>query len=144
MTILLVMGTIYTVVGGMLSVLVTDFLQFIVMSGGLIAVTILILVKIGWGRLAETVTERYADGGFNPLANPQLGWQSVLFYAFLNVADDNLASLGSQRCKDRPPNLHPHQLLLCLPLVDSRYLGNRRTICARPPRTRRTAVSFPG
>ena len=86
MTILLVMGTIYTVVGGMLSVLVTDFLQFIVMSGGLIAVTILILVKIGWGRLAETVTERYADGGFNPLANPQLGWQSVLFYAFLNLA----------------------------------------------------------
>src|SRR5512137_2590709 len=41
MTVLLVLGTIYTVVGGMLSVLVTDFLQFIVMSTGLIAVTIL-------------------------------------------------------------------------------------------------------
>ncbi len=34
MTALLVLGTIYTVVGGMLSVLVTDFLQFIVMSAG--------------------------------------------------------------------------------------------------------------
>ena len=32
MTVLLLLGTIYTVVGGMLSVLVTDFLQFIVMS----------------------------------------------------------------------------------------------------------------
>ena len=34
MTVLLLLGTIYTVVGGMLSVLVTDFLQFIVMSTG--------------------------------------------------------------------------------------------------------------
>ena len=39
MTALLLLGTIYTVVGGMLSVLVTDFLQFIVMSSGLLAVT---------------------------------------------------------------------------------------------------------
>ena len=59
MTVLLVLGTIYTVVGGMLSVLVTDFLQFIVMSAGLIAVTILILMKIGWDPLAATVAERY-------------------------------------------------------------------------------------
>ena len=45
MTALLLLGTIYTVLGGMLSVLVTDFLQFIVMSCGLIAVTILILTQ---------------------------------------------------------------------------------------------------
>ena len=45
MTALLLLGTIYTVVGGMLSVLVTDFLQFLVMSVGLIAVTILILTR---------------------------------------------------------------------------------------------------
>ncbi|HPX42653.1 MAG TPA: sodium:solute symporter family protein, partial [Candidatus Hydrogenedentes bacterium] len=44
MTALLVFVAIYTVLGGMLSVLVTDFLQFVVMSGGLPAVTILILV----------------------------------------------------------------------------------------------------
>ena len=37
MTVLLLLGTIYTVAGGMLSVLITDFLQFIVMSAGLIA-----------------------------------------------------------------------------------------------------------
>ena len=38
MTALLLLGTIYTVLGGMLSVLITDFLQFMVMSAGLIAV----------------------------------------------------------------------------------------------------------
>src|SRR5690242_16298280 len=39
MTVLLVGVAAYTIVGGMLSVLVTDYLQFIVMSVGLLAVT---------------------------------------------------------------------------------------------------------
>ena len=86
MTVLLLLGTIYTVLGGMLSVLVTDFLQFIVMSCGLIAVTVLILAQIGWDRLATTVSEHYAAGGFNPFVNPELGWQYVLFNALLNLA----------------------------------------------------------
>ncbi len=81
MTGLLLLGTIYTVVGGMLSVLVTDFLQFIVMSLGLIAVTVLILTQIGWDRLAATVTQRCGSGGFNPFLCRGLGWQYVLFNA---------------------------------------------------------------
>ncbi|MEQ1765254.1 MAG: sodium:solute symporter family protein, partial [Pyrinomonadaceae bacterium] len=42
MTVLLIGVATYTILGGMLSVLITDFLQFVVMSVGLIAVTILI------------------------------------------------------------------------------------------------------
>jgi SSS family solute:Na+ symporter len=86
MTALLLLGTIYTVVGGMLSVLVTDFLQFLVMSAGLLAVTVLILVKIGWGPLADTVTQRHGDGGFNPFLCADMGWQYVLFNALECVA----------------------------------------------------------
>ncbi len=86
MTALLLLGTIYTVVGGMLSVLVTDFLQFIVMSTGLLAVTVLILMKIGWEPLAATVAERHGDGGFNPFLCPGMGWQYVLFNALECVA----------------------------------------------------------
>jgi SSS family solute:Na+ symporter len=86
MIVLLVLAAIYTVLGGMLSVLVTDFLQFIVMSSGLIAVTILILTSIGWERLAKTVTERCASGGFNPFVNPGFGWQYVLFNGLTCVA----------------------------------------------------------
>src|SRR5436189_6198308 len=48
MTLLLVMVAVYTVLGGMLSVLVTDFLQFIVMSVGLVAVSYLVLTRIGY------------------------------------------------------------------------------------------------
>jgi SSS family solute:Na+ symporter len=81
MIFLLALGTIYTVAGGMLSVLVTDFLQFIVMSLGLIAVTILILTRIGWDQLATTVTTHCSAGGYNPFLNPDMGWQYVLFNA---------------------------------------------------------------
>ena len=86
MTVLLTLAAIYTVLGGMLSVLVTDFLQFIVMSLGLITVTVLILVKIGWGRLAANVADHCGAGGFNPFVHPELGWQYVLFNALLNLA----------------------------------------------------------
>jgi SSS family solute:Na+ symporter len=86
MTVLLVAVAVYTVLGGMLSVLVTDFLQFVVMSVGLIAVTVLILWQTGWDTLTATVSSRLGEGGFNPFVNPAMGWQYVLFNIFLNLA----------------------------------------------------------
>jgi len=86
MTLLLVFVAVYTILGGMLSVLVTDFLQFVVMSGGLLAVTILIIVKVGWGNLVSTVQTNFGAGGFNPFVNDKMGWQFVMFNALLNLA----------------------------------------------------------
>jgi len=86
MTALLVGVAVYTILGGMLSVLVTDFLQFVVMSAGLIAVTVLILVNVGWEKLVSTVETHYGSGGFNPFINPTMGWEYVLFNALLNTA----------------------------------------------------------
>jgi solute:Na+ symporter, SSS family len=86
MTALLVGVAIYTILGGMLSVLVTDFLQFVVMSAGLILVTVLILVNVGWEKLVTTVETSYGAGGFNPFVNPTMGWQYVLFNLMLNTA----------------------------------------------------------
>lgn len=86
MTALLVGVAVYTILGGMLSVLVTDFLQFVVMSIGLILVTILILMNVGWERLVTTVETHYGPGGFNPFVNPTMGWQYVLFNLMLNTA----------------------------------------------------------
>jgi len=86
MTALLVGVSVYTILGGMLSVLVTDFLQFVVMSLGLILVTILILMNVGWEKLVTTVETSYGPGGFNPFVNPTMGWQYVLFNLMLNTA----------------------------------------------------------
>ncbi len=86
MTALLVGVAVYTILGGMLSVLVTDFLQFVVMSIGLILVTILILMNVGWEKLVTTVESHYGAGGFNPFVNSTMGWQYVLFNLMLNTA----------------------------------------------------------
>jgi solute:Na+ symporter, SSS family len=86
MTILLLGVALYTIFGGMLSVLVTDFLQFVVMSVGLIAVTVLILVNVGWDRIVRTVEINHGAGGFNPFVNADLGWQYVVFQFLLNFA----------------------------------------------------------
>ena len=86
MTALLCCVVLYTVLGGMLSVLVTDFMQFIVMSIGLLAVTILIMTKVGWGTLTATVQSHYGAGGFNPFIHPDMGWDWVLFNALVAMA----------------------------------------------------------
>lgn len=86
MTALLIGVAVYTILGGMLSVLITDFMQFVVMSAGLIVVTILILVNVGWEKMVSTVETRYGAGGFNPFVNETMGWQYVLFNAMLNTA----------------------------------------------------------
>ncbi len=86
MTVLLLSVMLYTVLGGMLSVLVTDFLQFIVMSVGLIAVTILVLVNVGWSRMMTAVEAHYGEGGFNPFANEDMGVPYVLFNLLITFA----------------------------------------------------------
>jgi solute:Na+ symporter, SSS family len=86
MTALLIGVATYTILGGMLSVLVTDFLQFVVMSVGLILVTILILMNVGWENMVNTVDARYGAGGFNPFINPTMGWPYIVFNAMLNLA----------------------------------------------------------
>lgn len=86
MTALLLGVAVYTILGGMLSVLVTDFLQFVVMSAGLLVVTGLILANVGWDSLVSAVQVHHGAGGFNPFVNPTMGWPYVLFNLFLNTA----------------------------------------------------------
>ncbi|HZZ82513.1 MAG TPA: sodium:solute symporter family protein [Gemmataceae bacterium] len=85
MTVLLAGVATYTIVGGMLSVLVTDYLQFIMVSIGLLVVTFLILFDIPWSSLVEVVEKVHGDGGFNPFTNPELGWPFIIFYSLLNL-----------------------------------------------------------
>lgn len=82
MSALLALVLLYTVLGGMLSVLVTDYLQFLFLGAGLVLVTCLVVYTVGWTGLVETVQHHYGDGGFNALINANQGgtwlaWQAV-------------------------------------------------------------------
>ncbi len=94
MTVLLLGVAVYTILGGMLSVLVTDFLQFVVMSVGLILVTFLVLSKVSWGALTQVVNTTYQQGGFNPFVAEGLGWPFVLS----NLLSNTAAVLTWQTC----------------------------------------------
>ena len=90
--------------------------------------------------------EHYAAGGFNPFVNPELGWQFVLFNALLNLAavltwQTTISRLlAAKDAKTGPADLHPHQLLLRLPLPDPGHLGHRRAGRARPDGAGRPAA----
>lgn len=86
MSVLLIAVAVYTILGGMLSVLVTDFLQFAVMSVGLILVTVLIIAQVGWGNLLGTVESHYGAGGFNPFLNADMGWSFIIFNSLVVTA----------------------------------------------------------
>lgn len=70
MTVLLLGVAVYTILGGMLSVLVTDFIQFVVMSIGLLLVTGIVFSLIGWQGMVTSVGERLGPAGFNPFHAP--------------------------------------------------------------------------
>jgi SSS family solute:Na+ symporter len=86
MTLLLFGIALYTIMGGMVSVLITDYIQFIMMSIGLLVVTFMIFIKVGWSNLVQTVEATHGAGGFNPFVHPEMGPAYVIFNAFVAFA----------------------------------------------------------
>lgn len=83
MTTLLTLVLVYTVLGGMISVVVTDYLQFVVLSCGMLLATGLAIYQLGWDSIFDEVQSQMGAGGFDPLVSPAFGpeyvaWQAVL------------------------------------------------------------------
>ncbi len=97
MTALLGIILLYTALGGMLSVLVTDYLQFLVMGLGIVVISVLVIAQWGWtglltqlwicwdGSRAE-VGQTLTSHPFNPLHPTSWGWAFVLWQAMFQVA----------------------------------------------------------
>ncbi len=83
MTAILLIVAIYTILGGMLSVLITDYIQFIVMSIGLISVILLFFFKFGWSELTASVETHLGVEGFNPLEGGAYPFERIVLDIFL-------------------------------------------------------------
>jgi SSS family solute:Na+ symporter len=72
MVLMLVIVVVYTLLGGMISVVLTDFAQFILLSLGFIAGTYLIMThpQLGWDNMVLAVQTHKGDLGFDPISNP--------------------------------------------------------------------------
>lgn len=76
MTVLLLGIALYTILGGMLSVLVTDYLQFIVMSIGLLSIVALIFYQFGWDSVVMGAQEIRGEAIYHPFGN-HYGWDRI-------------------------------------------------------------------
>lgn len=97
MVIMIVVVVLYTVLGGMFSVVVTDYLQFVVLSIGVFVALVAVLVNVDLGSIANAVSLRHGDGGFDPLVNPRFGWMFILWILISNVAAGSLWQPGTSK-----------------------------------------------
>jgi SSS family solute:Na+ symporter len=86
MTFMLLVVISYTVLGGMFSVVITDFIQFVILSFGMLVATVFILFHISFGEIAATVVEQFGREGIDPTANPRFGWFFLVWMLIGSVA----------------------------------------------------------
>ncbi|MGH9905663.1 MAG: sodium:solute symporter family protein [Pyrinomonadaceae bacterium] len=83
MTAILLLELLYTVVGGMVSIVITDFIQYILLSVATILISIYAINYAGWTNIVNKVEATMGDGGFNPITNPQFGWTFIIWQTLL-------------------------------------------------------------
>ena len=76
---LLLLVLAYTVVGGMVSVVLTDYIQFIILFSSVVLTTYFAIDHVGYAPLVDNVQTQYGEGGFNPLVNEDMGWTFVIW-----------------------------------------------------------------
>jgi len=94
MVVMLTIVLLYTLMGGMVSVILTNYLQYALLSLGMIFITIYGIIKIGWTNIINTVTTNFGEKGINPffpsLTDGEFGlgfiiWQ-LLFWTSIIVS----------------------------------------------------------
>jgi SSS family solute:Na+ symporter len=97
MLVMVVIVIAYTVLGGMFSVVVTDYIQFVVLSMGMLVATIAIFLQLDLVQLGTVVGQQYGDGGFNPLVNQRFGWMFIAWILISNIAAGALWQPGTSK-----------------------------------------------
>lgn len=98
MSVMLIMVLIYTVMGGMISVVLNDFLQFVVLSIGMLIGSYFAIKAIGWENLFKAPVSVDASSWFNPLAEGSgFGTVYVLFMVVLTFSAGALWQSGTLR-----------------------------------------------
>jgi SSS family solute:Na+ symporter len=86
MTLLLLLVLVYTVLGGMISVIITDYVQFVVLSFGILVTTYICIQKLGWTHIMESLEATRGASSFNPLDEGSgFGWSYVAWMAMLGL-----------------------------------------------------------
>ena len=84
-SLLIVMVLAYTVLGGMVAVIVTDYIQFVVLSLGLGLGLWMCLSspELGWSTMVSTLAADKGEAAFNPFHPESYGWVYVIWMTCL-------------------------------------------------------------
>jgi SSS family solute:Na+ symporter len=88
MAALLLVALAYTALGGMVSLIVTNYVQYVVLAAGTVVVTVVCLREVGWGAMVSAVGGHMGGHGFDPIADLGPGfilWQVLLWIALMTV-----------------------------------------------------------
>lgn len=85
MTIMIVLVLAYTALGGMVSVIITDYMQFVVLSFGLLLACGISVYKLGWSNIVDQVTAVHGEPGFNPIAEGGFGPSYMTWMLFVGL-----------------------------------------------------------
>jgi len=92
MVVMLTVVLLYTLMGGMVSVILTNYLQYALLSLGMIFITVYGIIKIGWSNIVDAVITNYGEKGINPFypsaTESEFGigffiWQFLLWVSIL-------------------------------------------------------------
>ena len=98
MSVMLIMVLIYTVMGGMVSVVLNDFMQFTVLSIGMLIGSYYAITKIGWDNLFKAPNTVDNISWFNPVAEGSgFGMIYVIFMVVLTFSAGALWQSGTLR-----------------------------------------------
>ena len=104
-TILVVLVVLYTMLGGMVSVLVTDYFQFLILSVGMGFGLYVCLThaELGWENMTNTLIQYRGESGFNPFHTDSYGVTFIIWVAIAGISSTILWAPEASRaltCKD--------------------------------------------
>ena len=86
MTAMLIVAVGYGIVGGMMSVTVTGFMQFCFLAFTMLSLTFGMLYLKGFRVVAQTVEAHFGSAGFNPIVNHHFGWTFIFWILVTNFS----------------------------------------------------------
>jgi SSS family solute:Na+ symporter len=98
MSVMLIMVLVYTVLGGMVSVVLNDFMQFVVLSIGMLIGSLYAISKVGWANLFKAPPTTDSVSWFNPISEGSgFGSLYVIFMVILTFSAGALWQSGTLR-----------------------------------------------
>jgi SSS family solute:Na+ symporter len=97
MTVMILIVIAYTILGGMFSIVITDYMQFVILTIGMLVATLAVLLRVDLSSMSTAVSQTLGAAGVDPFANPRFGWTFVVWILVSSVAAGALWQPGTSK-----------------------------------------------